>query len=293
MKAFQKVYIEITSICNLSCSFCPPTERKAMFMEQEAFRDILKQVEPYTDQICLHVKGEPLLHPSIGELLDICAEEGLKVNLTTNGTLLPKKSASLLGKPALRQVNLSLHSMGEHREKGEAYQLDYLRQCLRFAQEAAGQGIYVSLRLWDAPRTEEPGGLELNRRLTQIMEETFALPSEALEAAAPGKGLRVADRIYLNRDYRFEWPSLDATEDEGKGFCHALRTHAAILCDGTVVPCCLDGEGVIALGNVREQPFAEILEGDRARRLRDGFSGRRAVEELCRKCGYRKKFGGG
>lgn len=293
MKAFQKVYIEITSICNLSCSFCPPTERKAMFMEPGAFRDILKQVEPYTNQVCLHVKGEPLLHPSIGELLDICAEEGLKVNLTTNGTLLPKKSASLLGKPALRQVNLSLHSMGEHREKGEAYQLDYLRQCLRFAQEAAGQGIYVSLRLWDAPRTEEPGGLELNRRLTQIMEETFALPSQALEAALPGKGLRVADRIYLNRDYRFEWPSLDAPEDEGRGFCHALRTHAAILSDGTVVPCCLDGEGVIALGNVREQPFAEVLEGERARRLREGFSGRRAVEELCRKCGYRKRFGGG
>ncbi|MDF2935238.1 MAG: radical protein [Paenibacillaceae bacterium] len=291
MKPFQKIYIEITSICNLSCSFCPPTVRKAAFMDPDAFRDILGQVRPFTDQICLHVKGEPLLHPSIGTLLDICAEEELKVNLTTNGTLLPKKGAEILGKAGLRQVNISLHSMGEHRQKGQEYQLDYLRQCLRFAQEAAGHGTYVSLRLWDAPRMEEAGGLELNRRLAQIMEDTFALPPSALEASLPGKGIRVADRIYLNRDYRFEWPSLDAPEDEGRGFCHALRTHAAVLCDGMVVPCCLDGEGVIALGNLREQPFAEILQGDRARRLHDGFSGRRAVEELCRKCGYRKKFG--
>lgn len=312
MKLFQKMYIEITSVCNLSCSFCPPTGRKAMFMEPETFREILGQVRPFTDQICLHVKGEPLLHPAIGQLLDMCAQEGLRVNLTTNGTLLSKKGSVLLGKPALRQVNLSLHSMGEHREKGETSQLDYLRQTLGFAQEAAKQGIYVSLRLWDAPRTEETGGVkELNRqlpsaeeldhrlsaleerghRLTEAMEELLALPPHTLEAAMPGKGIRVADRIYLNRDYRFEWPGLDAEEDNGKGFCHALRTHAAVLCDGTVVPCCLDGEGIIALGNLREQSLADILAGERARKLRDGFSGRYAVEELCRKCGYRKKFG--
>lgn len=291
MKAFRKMYIEITSVCNLSCSFCPPTGRKAMFMEPDVFREILRQARPFTDQICLHVKGEPLLHPALDRLLDITGEEGLRVNLTTNGTLLRKAGYPLLGKPALRQVNISLHSMDEHREKGEAYQLDYLGSAIRFAEEAAGRfGVYVSLRLWDAPREAAEEDMKRHRRLLACMEEAFALPALTLDAAVPGKGIRLAERIYLNRDYRFEWPSLDAEEDEGIGFCHALRTHAAVQCDGTVVPCCLDGEGVIALGNIRERPFAEILAGERARRLREGFSERRAVEELCRKCGYRRRF---
>ncbi|MNI87962.1 hypothetical protein D3C73_1452110 [compost metagenome] len=102
----------------------------------------------------------------------------------------------------------------------------------------------------------------------------------------------MAERIYLNQDHEFEWPSLSAPEDDGRGFCHGLRNQAGILVDGTVIPCCLDGEGVINLGNVYEQPFSEIIESERANNLVDGFSRRIAVEEMCRKCGYRKRFGG-
>lgn len=103
--------------------------------------------------------------------------------------------------------------------------------------------------------------------------------------------MKIGPNIYLNQDHEFRWPSLLEPEDEGKGFCHALRSQAAILVDGTVVPCCLDGEGVINLGNVHEKSFSEIVDGERANNIIDGFSRREAVEELCRKCGYRQKFG--
>jgi len=63
-----------------------------------------------------------------------------------------------------------------------------------------------------------------------------------------------------------------------------------ILVDGTVVPCCLDGEGVINLGNIHESDFSQIVESERANNIFNGFSRREAVEELCRKCGYRTKF---
>lgn len=94
----------------------------------------------------------------------------------------------------------------------------------------------------------------------------------------------------MNQDHEFQWPDLKEAEDEGKGFCHALRNQAAILVDGTVVPCCLDGEGVINLGNINQTPFSEIVEGERANNLYNGFSRREVVEELCRKCGYRQRF---
>jgi radical SAM protein with 4Fe4S-binding SPASM domain len=130
-----------------------------------------------------------------------------------------------------------------------------------------------------------------NRQTLEIIEKEFNLDYKIEEKVVPGSGVKIAERIYLNQDQEFQWPSLAAPEDDGKGFCHALRSQAAILVDGTVVPCCLDGEGVINLGNIHKTPFSEIVEGKRANNLVDGFSRREAVEELCRKCGYRQRFG--
>lgn len=293
MKKFKKFYIETTSICNLACSFCPPTHRQAQFIKVEDFRKILDDIKPHTDYIYFHVKGEPLLHPKIDQLLDISHEKGFKVNITTNGTLLPKTRHKLLGKPALRQMNFSLHSFDGH--EGSTDREGYLRNVLSFVREAvASSNLIVSFRLWNLTQDNETNLQRMrNRETLEIIEQEFNLDYRIEEKVVPGSGVKIAERIYLNQDHEFEWPDLRAPEDDGKGFCHALRNQAGILVDGTVIPCCLDGEGVINLGNVYQTPFSEIVEGERANRLYEGFSRREAVEELCRKCGYRKRFGGG
>ncbi|WP_068785865.1 radical SAM/SPASM domain-containing protein [Paenibacillus phocaensis] len=293
MKKFKKFYIETTSICNLACSFCPPTHRQAQFIKVEDFRKILDEIKPHTDYIYFHVKGEPLLHPKIDQLLEISHEKGFKVNITTNGTLLPKMRHKLLGKPALRQMNFSLHSFDGH--EGSTDREGYLRNVLSFVREAvASSELIVSFRLWNLTRDNETNLQRMRNRATlEIIEQEFNLDYRIEEKVVPGSGVKLAERIYLNQDHEFEWPDLRAPEDDGKGFCHALRNQAGILVDGTVIPCCLDGEGVINLGNVYQTPFSEIVEGERANRLYEGFSRREAVEELCRKCGYRKRFGGG
>lgn len=290
-KKFKKFYIETTSICNLACSFCPPTERKSQFIQLDEFTHILDQVRPYTDYIYFHVKGEPLLHPKIDQMLDISHDKGFKVNITTNGTLIHKNINKLLHKPALRQINFSLHSFDGH--EGSTDREGYLRHILTFVKEAVSDSnLIVSFRLWNLQRDNESNRTrKRNRETLSIIEQAFELDYHIEEKVIPGNGLKIADRIYLNQDVEFDWPSLSAPEDEGIGFCHALRNQAGILVDGTVIPCCLDGEGVLGLGNVHKQPFAEIIEGERATRIYDGFSRREAVEELCRKCGYRKRFG--
>ena len=69
-----------------------------------------------------------------------------------------------------------------------------------------------------------------------------------------------------------------------------LRDQIGILCDGTVVPCCLDAEGSIALGNIFRQSLDEILNSERAKALYRGFSNRAPAEELCLRCGYAERF---
>ena len=290
MRTFKKVYIEITSVCNLACSFCPPTARAKGLIKVEQFNNILDEIRPHTKYIYLHVKGEPLLHPRIDQLLDAAHAKGFKVNITTNGTLIKKNWEKLLGKPALRQINFSLHSFDGH--EGSENREKYLGDILDFVRAAREYNTIISYRLWNLQKDHITDvAARRNRETLEILENEYSLDYRIEEKVQPGKGVKIAPNIYLNQDHEFRWPSLLAPEDEGKGFCHALRSQAAILVDGTVVPCCLDGEGVINLGNVHEKSFGEIVEGERANNIVDGFSRREAVEELCRKCGYRQKFG--
>ena len=206
------------------------------------------------------------------------------------GHLLQKNRHKLLGKPALRQMNFSLHSFDGH--EGSTNREQYLSTILDFAKEAAEQGVIISFRLWNLQRDNATSeDKRRNQETLEILEKEFNLDYKIEEKVVPGSGIKIADRIYINQDHEFQWPSLLAPEDDGKGFCHALRSQAAILVDGTVVPCCLDGEGVINLGNINKTPFSEIVEGERANNLYDGFTRREAVEEMCRKCGYRQRFG--
>lgn len=290
MRTFKKVYIEITSVCNLACSFCPPTARAKGLIKVEQFNKILDEIRPHTKYIYLHVKGEPLLHPRIDQLLDAAHAKGFKVNITTNGTLIKKNREKLLGKPALRQINFSLHSFDGH--EGSENREKYLGDILDFVRATREYNTIISYRLWNLQKDHVSDiAARRNRETLEVLENEYHLDYRIEEKVQPGKGVKIAPNIYLNQDHEFRWPSLLAPEDEGKGFCHALRSQAAILVDGTVVPCCLDGEGVINLGNVHEKSFGEIVEGERANNIVDGFSRREAVEELCRKCGYRQKFG--
>ncbi len=291
LKKFKKFYVEITSVCNLACTFCPQTERKANFISVADFEKTLDQVKPHTDYIYFHVKGEPLLHPKIDTLLDISHEKGFQVNITTNGTLIPKVKSKIFLKPAIRQMNFSLHSFDGH--EGSTNKEGYVKDIISFVKDAVKQSpILISFRLWNLQQ-DNLTNLERNRNreILAILEHEFHLDYRIDEMVVPGKGVKITDQIYLNQDHEFQWPSLQAEEDDGKGFCHALRNQAGILVDGTVIPCCLDGEGVINLGNIHQAPFSDIIEGSRANALYDGFSRREAVEELCRKCGYRQRFG--
>lgn len=290
MKKYRKFYIEITNVCNLRCNFCPETKRAAEFMKIETFSKILDQIKPYTDYIYFHVKGEPLLHPEIDKFLDLSYEKGFMVNITTNGTLIKEVTDKILMKPALRQVNFSLHSFdGNDTEQGKD---EYINNIICFVNQAVVKTeVITAFRLWNLDKDKATiNQRKRNLEILSIIESEFKLPYKIEGEINPIKGIKIAEKVFLNQDYEFEWPALDKEEDFNKGFCYGLKTQIAILVDGTVVPCCLDGEGIINLGNIHKTLFSEIIQGERANRIYQSFSKKEVAEELCRKCGYRKRF---
>ena len=102
----KRVYLEITNVCNLACSFCPGTTREGRFMSEEDLVRLLEKLRGETQYLYFHLMGEPLLHPSLGRFLTLAGEKGFRVILTTNGTLLPERGQTLLEAPALYKINL-------------------------------------------------------------------------------------------------------------------------------------------------------------------------------------------
>ena len=275
---FSKVYVEISNLCNLSCAFCPGTKRQKRAMTEEEFANLLPKLRPYTDFLYFHLMGEPLCHPKLDIFLKLAHEAGFKVILTTNGTLLHQKQDLLLAAPGLHKVNISLHAF-EANDLAISFDT-YLHQCLSFGQAAEGK-VLVSYRLWN-----NGGADALNAQIQETLKQYF--PAEWVQER---RGIRIGNRVYLEHGDKFDWPDLTAAEGDAQVFCYGLRDQIGVLCDGTVVPCCLDHEGDLALGNLFRQDMPEILENPRAKAIYEGFSNRTAAESLCRRCGYARRFG--
>lgn len=296
MKRFKKVYIEITNVCNLECEFCPKTNRDPKFMTTVEFAHILDEVKNFTNHIYFHVKGEPLLHPKIEELLDIAYDKRLKVNITTNGTLIKKMKEKLIGKPSLRQINISLHSFDGNKEMKDKDM--YINDIFDFIKESRNREIskdaellIIALRLWNLSREDFVNIVpNKNREILDRIESEFDLDFNIEDKINLERGIRIGEKIYLNHDSEFVWPNLNNEIIENQGFCYGLRDQIGILVDGTVIPCCLDGEGVLKLGNIFENKLCEIIDGVRAKKIYEGFSRRIIVEEMCKRCGFRTRI---
>ena len=277
----NRVYIEITNRCNLACDFCHGTKRPLGTMPPEDFRRIAEKLRGETRYLYLHVLGEPLLHPQLKELLAIAGELGFRVCLVTNGTLLHKRREELLAAKSLHKVSVSLHSFEGNGGAGDLPA--YLQQVWDVCLPLSERGVLCALRLWNegtAPR--------LNGAVEAFLSQRIGRDVESLPRDARGNRT-LRPNLFLERAERFGWPDLNAPES-GANFCHGFTRQLAVLWDGTVTPCCLDSEGDIPLGNLLSQPLEEILQGERAAAMAAGFAARKPTEELCRRCGYARRF---
>ncbi|MBE6701235.1 MAG: radical SAM protein [Ruminococcaceae bacterium] len=275
MKRFRKIYVEVTNICNKNCSFCHGTRREKHHMSKEEFERVLNEVKPFSDYLYFHVMGEPLCHPHLTSFIEKGASEGFHVTVTTNGSLLHEKGESLINSP-LYKVQISLHSF-EEKEKVEELE-KYLDNVISFTKKASQKGILITLRLWNKSQD--------NSLFISKLEKEFSTPWKR----GRGDNFTLDKNVFLDFADSFVWPDRNMPDVNETLFCMGLRDQIAILSDGTVVPCCLDCEGDIPLGNVYKENLSDIISSKRAKKIYQGFSQRKPIEKLCKKCSYAKRF---
>lgn len=282
---FKRVYIEISNICNLACSFCPPVKQARKSMTANEFEYIIKQIKPHSSFVYLHVKGEPLLHCELEQILQIAKKYEIQINITTNATLLEQKQELLLSSDALRQVNLSLHAFTK---ESKIDNKSYINNAIIFAKKANDKGIYTVFRLWNLNSNDEIS--KIGYEIMEKIEQEYSLNEPLVNSMGGHKSIQISSHTYVGWEREFVWPSLENEYVSNIGFCYGLRHQIAILVDGTVVPCCLDANGEAKLGNIFEQNFNDIIQTKQAKSIKHSFAEKKVVHELCQKCSFRTKF---
>ena len=290
----NSVYIEITNVCNLHCSFCPcgtQSQGDRTFMDSKLFDDCITGAQEIgATSVYFHVLGEPTLHPGFAHYLKKLEQTPLKLTLTTNGTTIERVGRQILASPAIRQVNFSTHAYAElPRETAERHLQNVLDFC-RIATIERPE-LYINLRLWNVGAEE---ATPWNSYMLGRIRETFGVDVTPGHFCSRHKSFNITGRLYLHEDTRFEWPKpnekVENRDERIAGTCRALDTHVAILHDGRVVACCLDHSGQITLGHIGKQTLSEILQTPLVCELREGFAQHELRHPFCQNCSFCKRF---
>jgi radical SAM protein with 4Fe4S-binding SPASM domain len=132
---------------------------------------------------------------------------------------------------------------------------------------------------------------ELDEKSTKIVDKIknyYHLSTETVDKIKNEKNIKISSSIYVDKDNEFDWPTI--TSNKSGGYCFALKTQIAILSDGTVIPCCLDSNGIIDLGNIFKTDLKSIIGGKRYQKLLKSLQDRKPCEELCQSCTFKEKW---
>lgn len=270
----KKIYVEITNVCNYSCSFCKGTDRECGYISVENFGVVIQKIKGYTKYIYLHVLGEPLLHKDLVKIVKIANDNGINVSITTNASLIGERLEDL-SKCNIRQMNYSLHSLYESKYNSESIIdniVDYINR---------SENVYHSLRLWNVTDNKN-----INDGLIEMLSKKFGVDYEKLKQLDVGKSVKISDRVFVEMDKQFFWPDINGEIVSSVGKCYGLRSNIGILLDGTIVPCCLDCEGSIPIGNIYKDNLDDVLSSERVVNMIDGFRKNELRESLCKTCGF-------
>lgn len=262
---YKKIYLEITNFCNLDCPFCIKNNREKKFITIHDYKIILNKIKKYTNYLYFHISGEPLMHPNINELINIGSKD-FKINITTNGYLINK----IKDNHNIRQINISLHSFDLK------YKLDleeYINNICNVI-DSIHEYTYFSLRFWTSNKN--------TNNILNLLEQRYNKKIELKN------GFEIIKNVFISINEEFIWPSLKNDFINSKGTCYALKDHIGILVNGDIVPCCLDANGIIKLGNIYNDDINDIINSKRYQNMLEGFKNSIKVEELCKKCNFLK-----
>ena len=244
----------VGGVCNLKCPLCPVTlgkaKRKNPFFDVDTLKVMVERGDFdntfYTE---LQMYGEPALHPKMKEAVMILKDAGIKVGVSTNGTVWNE------GLKYVDFITLSADSV-MYRVGRDDEKFSEVVQKILTESEAKIDVQVVEIGDW--------------KEQIERLKETF-------------KGYE--DRVLIRTipdTFGYRKEEISNIDD----FCINILTSVSIQSDGDVTVCCFDWGKELVIGNVYEQSLREIWNGERRKELvRRWLTG--DLPEKCKYCKYR------
>jgi radical SAM protein with 4Fe4S-binding SPASM domain len=311
------VKIKMTWQCNLRCKIC------VIWKEAGESRLTLPVLQKLADELSglgtrkVHLSGgEALTRLDIFEAIDAFARHDMRVNLTTNGTLLDEKMAARLLESGLRNISVSLDGVSprihdEQRGKGNWKRTMRGIRTLRRTAKNAKRKLHIRVntvitrrnykdvsalpetvfeagadKLTLIPVNDNSGQFLLSK--DRILEYNEDIAPRILENAMAFGMISDAEEVFpfgqKKIDIRYSKKGLYALGLYEKQPCYMPWLHALIDPEGNVFPCCMMRFNP-PLGNVmNEGGFKAVWEGEKFRSVRCQMLNPGMLPDACQAC---------
>lgn len=274
----SRAHIEITNFCGLSCSFCEPVKNNKSIMDLTLFEKIHDELKGSVKEISYHILGDPLTVKNLDKYLDVSSRHGFSVSLTTSGFYLDAQPISTLFHPSVKQINISLSSFFANRTSKHFE--EYMNKICEFAKKSSETPKrFVNLRLWNYGDDKYD---KFNSDVLSYLSSFFAV-----DIKQDVDKTKLSSYVILVKDFMFTWPSIDKIPIYKHGTCYAIESQIGFLCNGDIVPCCLDANGAMKLGNIQNTSLLDAVKSERATSMVNGFKKNMLIEQMCQTCGFR------
>ena len=246
IKKLTSLIVEPTNTCNLRCTFCFVTEgmtREGGFMDFNLFKKVIDD-SPGLEHLCMHNWGEPLLHKDIFKMIEYASNAGVEyVVMNTNGTLLTEKMIDKIIDSPLNIIRFSIDGSAETFKKIRGVELAKIEKNILQLKEK-----------------KEAGRPELSMGVVfTVEEETQDETEEYIETWE-----KIVDHVRLQPKLIQSPRSEVCPEPFGKDYGKLV-----VLWNGTVIPCCVDYNATLVLGNALTDRVADLWHGREIERLRE------------------------
>jgi len=249
--------LEPVSSCNLRCPFCMQVDEnftndpKMMgMMEFELFKKIIDEAyDSGTRAITFTGRGEPTLHPQLGEMLEYCQDKFIEIKMNTNATMLNEKLIHKILKSKITDLVFSVDSY--YKEEFES-----LRINANFEKVVANVTEFKRIKEEYYPNSAcvtRVSGVQASE--TQDIKKFQSFWKPLVDFVVYVKMIDKWDLYKNSKDMMANSP------------CHYLGRNLSIYFDGSTNPCDVDYLGGLTLGNLKNNTIREIWNGEKYKKL--------------------------
>jgi len=256
------VGVETTNHCNLKCITCPTHERmkrRRGYMSEDVYKEVLRQLDCGSTKgnplsVGLSNWGEPLLHPSIIDYINMASTRSFRTSLVTNGTLLNRDLSKRLMDSGLDELTFSIDGVGKAYEDIRGIPYNNIKNKI---------DEFLSIK--------ETVGWKGSVRIRTVVCESNSSAFKEIYDEWKGHGIEFS----IQREVLWK----DAERNDP---CEFIKSTIVVLWNGDIVPCCVDYDGELNLGNVMTDNLFQVWDGKmealRLNHIRGNYP------SLCRKC---------